>query len=663
MKILNKKTTNNTLNTLRVLSVEAIAKANSGHPGIALGAAPIMYALFKDHINIDVKNTSYFNRDRFVMSAGHGSSLLYTTMILAGYNSISLKDLTNFRQINSKTAGHPEPSLIPGIEVATGPLGQGIAMSVGLAIAEKKLANMFNKYGNLIDHYTYCLHGDGCLQEGVAYEAIALAGKLVLDKLILLYDSNKIQLDSSTSQTTLMDTKAFFKSLGWNYLKVKNGDDPANISSAISIAKLSSKPTCIEICTTIGYGSDLAGTNACHGSPLNAKQITELKKKLNYNFPEFKIPNDIEEDFTNVIKTRGQKHVIKFNSNLNKLEQKDIELYNKFIKISTQKLEIDLNWYKDEKVKENESTRNIMGSICSIAAKHLNAFMLGSADLSSSTKIGCKELGVFQQNSYGSQNIAYGVREFAMADIVNGINVHGGMKAVGSTFLSFSDYCKAAIRLAAISEIPAINVFSHDSITVGEDGPTHQPIEQISSLRLIPNHCVFRPCNYYEALIGLLLAFKSEKTPYTFITSRAEFKQIPTERVDLIAKGAYPIIDQKKYNLTIIATGSEVAVAATVAENLKKYDIIARIVSMPCMELFDKEPIEYKEKVLGNKPIISIEYGSTHLWYKYADLPIGIDVFGRSGKPNDVVSYFDLDPSKITMIILNYLKENKRNLK
>ena len=652
------------IDCLRALSLDQIANANSGHPGIALGAAPIFYTLFKYHLNVCPMTPDFFNRDRFIVSAGHASSLVYATMLCAGYKSLTINDLKNFRKINSKTPGHPEPHLLPGIEISSGPLGQGIAAAVGMAIAERKHANMFNVFGNLIDHYTYCFHGDGCLEEGVAYEAINLAGRLRLNKLILLYDSNKIQLDGKVSDSTSLKTKKFFESCGWNYIYIRNGNNVSKINAAISKAKRSSKPTVIEINTTIGFGSPKEGSNTCHGSPFNTREVEKMKNKWGYTNKRFEVPESVNEDFTNVILKRADRLLNNFYKELRVLEFKDTKLYNQYIKMVNNEIEFDLEWFKDIKFKEFNSTREIVGELVNVLVKNISTLIVGSADVSSSTKIGTNSMNTFSFLNYSGQRINYGVREFAMASIVNGMTAHGSIKAIGSTFLSFSDYNKAAIRLAAIGQIPSINVYSHDSITVGEDGPTHQPVEQIASLRLIPNHYLFRPCNLYESLYALKFALHSKTAPVTIVTSRGAFKQYQTKGFEDVTKGAYVISNEpnKSYHLTLIATGSEVETAIEVQDLLARKQIFARVVSAPCLELFDKQDKNYINKTLGNKPIVSIEYGVTATWYKYVDLAIGIDEFGRSGNANDIVKYYRLTPKDIvTKICKNFgFKENRK---
>lgn len=644
---------NTTINCLRALSLDQIANAESGHPGIALGAATIFYTLFKYHLNIYPKTPNFFNRDRFIVSAGHVSSLLYATMLCAKYKNIKVSDLKKFRKLNSITAGHPEPNLLPGIEITSGPLGQGIAAAVGMAITERKLAKTFNIYGRIIDHYTYCFHGDGCLEEGIAYEAINLAGNLKLNKLILLYDSNKIQLDGKVSDSTSMNVKKFFKSCGWNHIYVKDGNSVNEINKAINIAKKSSKPTVIQINTIIGYGSPKAGLNTCHGSPFIKQDVKIMKKNWKYNYPPFVIPKSIDSDFAEKIENRGNKKLMDFYNELNLLEKKDISYYNSLINILDSKFNFDSSWFKDIKFKPNTATREIVGELVNILVKNIPTLIVGSADVSSSTKIGSKDMSVFSSTNYIGQRINYGVREFSMTGIVNGIVAHGGAKAIGSTFLPFMDYAKPAIRLAAIGHIPSINIYSHDSITVGEDGPTHQPIEQIGSLRLIPNHYTFRPYNVTESIAALKFAINSIDAPVTIITSRGSFKQIEVNSND-VEKGAYVISDSNnKYKLTIMATGSEVATAMNVQQMLKNKRIDARVVSVPCLEVFEKQNKKYIKDILGNKPIVSIEFGATSPWYKYVDLAVGIDEFGRSGNAEDVINFFKLTPQDIVKKIIN----------
>lgn len=644
-----------TVDTIRILGNEMILNANSGHPGIVLGAAPIMYSLFRNHFVNNPNDPNFLNRDRFVLSAGHGSALLYATLHLAGYSSLTLDDLKNFRQINQKTAGHPENILVDGIDCTTGPLGQGIAIAVGMAIAETKLNTYFKKT-KLINHYTYCLFGDGCLQEGISYEAFAIASKYKLNKLIFLYDSNNIQLDGKVSDSTNIDTKKYFESLGLNYLKVNDGNDVASISAAIENAKKSTdKPTVIEIKTIIGYKSVFENSNKAHGQALNAEQIQSLKEKLSYHNDAFEISKNAYTDFEPFAK-RGAKAVESFEKALEKLheDKEKLNLYNKLI---IKDFNFDKKWFKNlEYQKESLATRNISGDVLSIIADNNPLLSIASADIAGSTKIWAKNGKLYAPENRLGINLNVGVREFAMVAINSGISLHSGLKAIGSTFLSFSDYNKAAIRLAAISHSPLITVFSHDSITVGEDGPTHQPIEQLWSLRLIPNHILIRPCNLQETISAFDIAFKSETTPVTIVTSRLEFLQAKGH--DRTTKGGYLILNNKGYQLTLIASGSEVSVALEVAHLLDTiHKIKVNVVSMPSYELFMKQSQVYRNLILGDRRIISIEYGVTAPWYKIADYAIGLNRFGYSGKPNDVIKKLKLSPEDVVTKILEYLQQ------
>ncbi|WP_412032620.1 transketolase [Malacoplasma muris] len=643
-----------TVDTIRVLGVEMILNANSGHPGIVLGAAPIMYALFRNHFVNTGDNPNFLNRDRFVLSAGHGSALLYATLHLAGYNSITLDDLKNFRQIGQKTAGHPENILIPGVDCTTGPLGQGVALAVGMAIAETKLNNYFKK-SRLINHYTYCLFGDGCLQEGISYEAFSIAAKYKLNKLIFLYDSNNIQLDGKVSDSTITDTKKYFESLGLNYIKVANGNDVASISVAIENAKKSTdKPTVIEIKTTIGYKSIYENSNKAHGQALNSEQIQQLKEKLSYHNDPFEISKNAYVDFEPFVK-RGAKALELFNKSLEKLHE-DKEKYDFYNKLIIKDFYFDKKWFKTLSYeKELLATRNISGDVLNIIADNNPLLTIASADIAGSTKIWSKNSKLYDSENRLGININVGVREFAMAAINSGICLHSGLKAIGSTFLSFSDYNRAAIRLAAISHSPLISVFSHDSITVGEDGPTHQPIEQIWALRLIPNHILIRPCNLQETISAFDIALKSETTPVTIVTSRLEFLQAKGH--DRTTKGAYLLLNNKGYQLTLVASGSEVGVALEVAGILDSvHKIKVNVVSMPSYELFSKQSQVYKDLILGDKKVISIEYGVTTPWYKIAHYAIGINRFGYSGKSHDVVKKLKLSAEDIVNKIIDYLQ-------
>lgn len=657
-KILEKINPEVAINTIRMLGVEAIARAKSGHPGIVLGAAPIMYELFFNHLNVSPTYLDYFNHDRFVLSAGHGSALLYATMLTAGFNNLTMDDLKQFRQINSKTPGHPENHMLHGVEVSTGPLGQGIAMAVGMAIAEEKLSFEFNKYNKLIDHYTYCLFGDGDLEEGISYEACSVAGRQKLNKLIMIYDSNGIQLDGKVIDSTKINVRKYFKSLGWNYIFVKNGNNYKRISYAIKKAKLSKfKPTIIECKTIIGFGSDVANTNSVHGAPLLSEQIAKLKINLNYDYEEFFIPTEVKNHAKSIIK-RVDKKINKFNYGLQLLEREDIDLYNNILKlIQKNSFDFSIKWYDPEKFPARASTRNICGDVIQQIAKSNQTLLISSADLTSSTKVVYKQSQSFTKSNRAGHNINLGVREFAMVAINNGIVAHGGCKAMGSTFLAFSDYCKAAIRLAAISQLPTINIFSHDSILVGEDGPTHQPIEQIWTLRCIPNHYVFRPTSTIDMIVAMERAINSVNKTITIITSRSDFDQINVD-YDTAKLGGYEIVASSNHDITLYATGSEIEVAVNVSKILEEQNLKVRVIAINSLELLNEQTEQYKNNIFDYKPKISIEFGTTTPWYKYVDFAIGVDVFGLSGKPNDVLSHLNLTNEKIASTINKWYKLN-----
>ena len=645
-------------NTLRVLAAAAITKAKSGHPGIALGAAEIMYELFANQMNTSPVVGNFINRDRFVLSAGHGSSLLYATMLLCGYKGINMNDLKHFRQIDSRTPGHPEPTALRGVEVASGPLGQGIAMAVGLAIASQKMANLINTPTNkLINNYTYCLFGDGCFEEGISYEAIAVAGRLKLNRLIMIYDYNSIQLDGKVSDSTTISTARYFKSMGWNVVNCLDGHSFKQLRSAFAKAKASkNKPTVILAKTTIGYGSVNANTNKCHGSPLTPEQLIELKKTLKFGYADFTIPTSLSNIPKYVI-DRTEKKVIEFNDKLSRLERTNPELYKKVIDIVIKrKLNFNKKWFDASNFPETESTRKICGNMLQAIAQNNPNVICSIADVSSSTMMKVKDSEKIKHNNWEGQNLDCGVREFAMAAINNGIVAYGGLKALGSTFMSFSDYNKAAIRLAAISQLPSINVYSHDSITVGEDGPTHQPIEQLWSLRLIPNHMVFRPTSSIDMLIALEQAFNSKKTPVSIITSRAAFNQVNVE-YELAWKGAYVVRSDNNHKVTLYASGSELPIALQVA---KKLDVPSRVVAINSLELFARQSRKYRDMIFDDKKKVSIEYGVTTPWYKYVDLAIGCDSFGISGKPDDVVKRLGLTSGQIAGKINRWLEKEKK---
>lgn len=655
-----------TINSIRVLGIEAVNNAKSGHPGIVLGAAPMVYALFKDHLKFNPKNPYWFNRDRFILSAGHGSALLYSMLYHAGYN-YKIDDLKNFRKLDSKTPGHPEYDLDLGIEMATGPLGQGLATAVGMAIAESFLGAKYNQDNHkLIDHYTYVLCGDGDLQEGITQEALSFAGHFKLHKLIVLYDSNDVQLDSATDAVISENTEKRMKALNWNYLKVTEGNDYQAISKAIASAKESELPTLIEVKTVIGFGATKQGTPAVHGAPL-MDDIATVKKNLQWNTKEtFSVPQEVINNFQKAKINQGQDAERKWNKLLNDYQKNYSDLYQEIsfaIKGQLFNNPFLFNKIDWQSIINNESvaTRVVSGKILKLLSQHYPTLIGGSADLSSSTKAMVSDHD-YDSKNYRGRHLHFGVREFAMSAIVNGLTLHQGLIAFGSTFLVFSDYQKAALRLAALMKIPSLFIFTHDSIAVGEDGPTHQPVEQLLMLRTIPNFNVMRPADVRETIGAYKVALMAKTFPSSIALTRQDLPQMTNSNIDAVAKGAYIISDEDKtkaLDLVFIATGSEVHLAVEVQKMLVKNKINARVVSMPSTYLFDRQEQEYKNKIL---PItikkVAIEMGVNDSWYKYvglAGLVIGINQFGTSGEISAVLDKYGFTSNKIYQKVIKYL--------
>ncbi|ASZ09112.1 transketolase [Mesoplasma chauliocola] len=648
---------NDNLNALRILGVSAINKANSGHPGIVLGAAPIVYTLFNRIMKHNPKNPTWFDRDRFVLSAGHGSALLYSALHLAGYN-LSMDEIKNFRQWNSKTPGHPESHLTEGVDVTTGPLGQGIAMGVGLAIAESHMAAIYNQSNiNLVDHYTFVLCGDGDLQEGVAQEAISLAGRLKLNKMILIHDSNDIQLDDKVLKAQSEDMHARFKAAQWNTLKISDGEDLIAIEKTINEAKLSDKPTYIEVKTIIGIGATKQGTSSVHGAPIGA-DIETVKNAFNWKYNDFEIPVEVYENWKNEI----EKNLIieeKWNQELKALKENNKELAIQFENALSKNIKFDYDELLAKTPEKAEATRVSSGNVWDQINNEVKFLIGGSADLVSSTRIKGAD-GQFDIDNRSGRNILYGVREFAMGAINNGIHQHGGLIPFSSGFFVFSDYMKPSMRLASIMNSQQLFIFTHDSVAVGEDGPTHQPIEQLAMIRSIPNHITFRPADYAETLASYKIALEDLKhNPSTLVLTRQDLVQLPHNNVyEEVKKGAYLMLDAPNAAVTLIATGSEVGLAMETANLLKENGIIAKVVSMPSTNLFDKQDQAYKDKIIDKKTFrVSIEMGTTFGWTKYTGddgLNIGIDIFGASAPANKVISEYGFTSEQI----FNKIKKN-----
>ncbi|MDE7164974.1 MAG: transketolase [Clostridiales bacterium] len=627
-----------TISTLRMLSVEAIEKAKSGHPGICLGAAPIGYTLFAKHLKHNPKDPNFFDRDRFVLSAGHGSALLYSLLHVFGYG-LTKEDLMRFRQHTSKTPGHPEYGVTAGVEVSTGPLGQGVANAVGFALAERILAAKFNKPDcKLVDHYTYALCGDGCMMEGIENEAASFAGTQKLGKLIVLYDSNHITIEGSTDLAFTEDVGKRHEALGWQVLRVNNGEDVDAISAAITLAKdETDKPSLIIINTTIGYGSPLSGTSKCHGAPLGADNIKELRKKLAYKAAAFEVPSAVA-DYISELAPAFAKAQSEWNKIVKAYKAKYPEDYEEFQvwrKGSVSFEELDSIYETPEKP---EAARASGQRILNTIAQHNPFIVGGSADLASSNMVVIKDGGDVSATENG-RNIHFGIREHAMGAICNGMYLHGGLLPFCATFTVFSDYMKAAIRMSALMNIPVVYILSHDSIGVGEDGPTHQPIEQLTMLRTIPGIKVFRPADAKETAAAFESAWTG-KSPTAIVTSRQNLPQLECTGTDALY-GGYIAADSEKEtpDVILIATGSELSLALEAKAALMNEKIDARVVSMPCMELFDIQTIKYKESVLppNVRARVAIEAGRSTGWYKYVGLDgefCCIDEFGMSAPAN-----------------------------
>ena len=632
------------VNAIRALSIAQIEKANSGHPGLPMGAAPMAYVLYNKILKAKPKNASYFDRDRFILSAGHGSSMLYSLIHLAGYN-LPIEELKNFRQSGSLTPGHPEYGHTEGVEVTTGPLGQGIAQAVGMAAAEKHMAALYNKDDmKVIDHYTYALCGDGDLMEGVSYESMSLAGHLNLNKLIVLYDSNDICLDGDLSTSFSENVEARVKAQNWNYIKVDDGNDLDKIYEAITSAKENENgPTLIEVKTVIGYGSANQGTNKVHGAPIGSDDFAAAKKVYGWDYEDFEIPEEVYETFKEGVAKAGKEANDKWDETLKSYQEKYPEDYKELMAGINR--ELPENFIEEVKKYDSSmkdiATRASGGEIIQDLAKITRNFWGGSADLFSSNKTNIKDTKAFRDESPCGRNIWYGVREFAMAAIGNGIMAHGGSFHHVSTFFVFSDYLKAAVRLSALSGLPLTYVMTHDSIAVGEDGPTHEPIEQLAMLRAIPNTVVLRPADANETRLAWKVALESKDKPVVIALTRQNVPNLKeTEGITDISKGAYVVKDSENPDLVLIATGSEVSLALDTAKALEEDGRAIKVVSMPSMELFRAQDEEYRNQVINKKvKKVSIEMGTTFGWTEWTGtcgLNIGIDRFGISGKGDEV---------------------------
>ena len=653
------------VNAIKVLGVDAINKAKSGHPGVVMGAAPMAYSLFTKHLRVNPKKTDWINRDRFVLSAGHGSMLLYSLLHLSGFEDVSLEEVKNFRQWGSKTPGHPEFGHTKGIDATTGPLGQGISTAVGMALAERYLAAKYNKEGyDLFDHYTYVICGDGDIMEGVASEASSFAAVQKLNKLVVLYDSNDICLDGETKDAFSENVRARYEAYGWNTILVEDGANVEAVNTAIEQAKKSDKPTLIEVKTIIGAGSpNRQGTNGVHGAPLGDEETALFRKEIGWENEPFDIPADVYADFKANVADRGENEYTKWEKLYADYKAAYPELAKELEEVLSREdiSRLSKESFSFKNVGEAQATRNSSQDAINSIAAALPTFFGGSADLSHSNMTFIKGDNLQDDAHRTERNVQFGVREFAMATVLNGLMLHGGVRVFGGTFFVFSDYLKGALRLSALQNLPVTYVFTHDSIAVGEDGPTHEPIEHLASLRTIPNTYVFRPADATETQAAWYLSQKTNDRPTSIVLTRQNLPILENSSFEKVAKGAYVVYETAAdFDTILIATGSEVALAIDVARELEKDGSKVRVVSMPSVELFEEQSKEYKEELLplNIRRRVSLEMGNSALWYKYVGLDglaIGIDKFGASAPANKVIEEYGFTVEAVVEKIKNEL--------
>jgi len=639
-------------NCIRFLSIDAVQKANSGHPGMPMGMADIATVLFKNHLKFDPSDPKWIDRDRFILSNGHGSMLLYSCLYLAGYKDIDIEDIKKFRQLGSPTAGHPEFGELEGIETTTGPLSQGLSNAVGFAMAEKKLSSELGD--GTINHFTYVFAGDGCLMEGLSHEACSLAGHLKLNKLIVFFDDNSISIDGPLSLSSSEDVVGRFKSYNWNVINI-DGHNHNEIDTAINKAKQSDKPSIICCKTTIGYGSpNKGGTSSSHGSPLGNDEIKITRKNLGWDHDEFVIPSDLLTEWRNFANRNSE---IKQNWINKNRELIDSPKYKNYFDLRIhQELKEQIITFKElyEKDETTYATRKASEKSLELLNNHIQNFLGGSADLTGSNNTKTKEMSTFNSENYKGSYVYYGVREHAMAGIMNGLALHGGIRAYGGTFLVFSDYCRPSIRLSALMNLPVVYVMTHDSIGLGEDGPTHQPVEHLASLRSIPNLNVLRPCDIIETIESWEIALES-KGPTILALTRQNLPTLKRNsyKENLVSKGAYIVKNFSEYHASILASGSEVEIALETSKKLERININLRVVSFPSMLLFEKQNENYKKNIIGNKTCFALEAGVITGWEKYINVEnfIGMNSFGASGPYKEVYKKFGINADNIFEII------------
>ena len=651
---------NLSVNAIRFLGVDAINKANSGHPGVVMGAAPMAYALFTKQLHITPQAPNWLNRDRFVLSAGHGSMLLYALLHLTGYEDTSMEELQAFRQWGSKTPGHPEFGHTAGVDATSGPLGQGISTAVGFALAERFLAAKYNKEDfPIFDHYTYAIAGDGDFMEGVSAEAASFAGHQKLDKLIVLYDSNNICLDGELDDAMTENVRARYEAYGWYTALVEDGTDVEAINIAIEAAKTSGKPSLIEVKTVIGHGAPTkGGTNAAHGAPLGAEETAAARKALDWNYEPFDIPSSVYADFKANVADRGAAAYDAWTKLVEDYKQAYPVEGAEVAAILAGKDPVSITPADFPALEDgfSQATRNSSQDALNVIASKLPTFLGGSADLAHSNMTYIKTDGLQDATHPLNRNIQFGVREFAMGAILNGMALHGGLRVYGGTFFVFSDYVKAAVRLSALQGLPVVYVFTHDSIAVGEDGPTHEPIEHLPGLRAMPNLNVLRPADARETQAAWHLAVNSNSTPTALVLTRQNLTVEEGTDFDKVAKGAYVVYEAAGFDTILLASGSEVNLAVKAAKELEAAGTKVRVVSVPSMELFDAQDAAYKEEILPNavRRRVAIEMAASLSWYKYVGLDgkvIGIDKFGASAPAQTVIDNYGFTVENIQAVV------------